>query len=126
MAGGTNALAIIGKTDRREIEMASVRFFNADPPQKHVCCIHDHGELHARRQNSNSANGILPLPGGLPMPANALNRIDCQIFEPTREQKSLGPINAIDESFHAQHQASGAEILPVAQEFSHSLDHKQR
>ena len=43
------------------------------------------------------------------------------IFEPIRQQQPLCPINAIDESFHAQHPSSGAEILPVALGFSHSL-----
>jgi len=37
----------------------------------------------------------------------------------------LGTINSIDESLHAEHQSTGAEILPAVGDFSHSLGQKR-
>ena len=47
------------------------------------------------------------------------------VLQPIREQKPLGTINSIDKSLHAEHQSTGAEILPAEGEFSHSLGRKQ-
>lgn len=44
------------------------------------------------------------------------------VFQPIREQKPLGTINAIHESLHAEHPSAGAQIMPVDAGFSHSLD----
>ncbi|WP_206746853.1 hypothetical protein, partial [Stenotrophomonas maltophilia] len=41
------------------------------------------------------------------------------------EKKSLGTINAIQESLHAEHPSTGAQIMPAEAGFSHSLDPKQ-
>jgi hypothetical protein len=42
-------------------------------------------------------------------------------LQPIREQKSLGTINAIHESLHAEHPSTNAQILPVGAEFLHGL-----
>ncbi|MFT2133990.1 hypothetical protein, partial [Stenotrophomonas maltophilia] len=41
-----------------------------------------------------------------------------------REKKSLGTINAIQESLHAEHPSTGAQIMPAEAGFSHSLGRK--
>ncbi len=43
------------------------------------------------------------------------------VLQPIRKQKSLGTIDSIYESLHAEHQSTGAEILPAERHFSHSL-----
>ena len=48
-----------------------------------------------------------------------------EVFQPIREQKSLGTINTIHESLHAEHPLAGAQIMPVEAGFSHSLGRKQ-
>ncbi|WP_282272902.1 hypothetical protein, partial [Stenotrophomonas sp. PS02298] len=44
---------------------------------------------------------------------------------PIREKKSLGTINAIHESLHAEHPSTGAQIMPAEAGFSHSLGRKR-
>ncbi|WP_206746856.1 hypothetical protein, partial [Stenotrophomonas maltophilia] len=41
------------------------------------------------------------------------------------EKKSLGTINAIQESLHAEHPSTGAQIMPAEAGFSHSLGRKR-
>ena len=48
-----------------------------------------------------------------------------EVFQPIREQKPLGTINAIHESLHAEHPLTGAQIMPVEAGFSHSLGQKR-
>ena len=46
------------------------------------------------------------------------------VFQPIREQKPLGAINAIHKSLHVEHPSTGAQIMPVEAGFSHSLGRK--